>query len=146
MIMKRILILIAALTAFATLSIADDRPATFSQLPPAAQSFISTNYPSDKVSFVTMDDDLIRPDYQVVLASGVKLDFSHDGKLEKIETRNGEIPSDMIPVQIVEFVKAHYPDARIVEYEVGRKTYEVKLSNRMELKFNKKFNIIEVDN
>ena len=45
MIMKRILILIAALTAFATLSIADDRPAKFSQIPPAAQSFIRTNYP-----------------------------------------------------------------------------------------------------
>lgn len=143
--MKRTVLLVATLTAFATLSIADDRPSAFNQLPPAAQSFISTNYPADKVSFVTKDDDLIRPDYQVVLASGVMMDFSHDGSLEKIEARTGEIPSGIIPVQIEEFVNAHYPDARIVEYEVGRKTYEVKLSNRMELKFNNRFNVIGFD-
>ena len=44
-----------------------------------------------------------------------------------------------------EYVKAYYPDATILQYEVGRKTYEVKLSNRMELKFNSRFNVIEVD-
>ena len=92
-----------------------------------------------------MDDDVIMPDYQVVMANGVMMQFEHNGRLEKIETRSGEIPAGIVPVQIVELVKAHYPDAKILQYEVGRKTYEVKLSNRMELKFNSRFNVIEVD-
>ena len=144
-IMKRMVIFIAVLTVFAVTSIADDRPATFAQLPQTAQAFINTNYPGEKVSFVTVDDDLIMPDYRVVMANGVMIQFEHNGKLEKIETRKGEIPAGVVPVQIVELVKAYYPDATILQYEVGRKTYEVKLSNRMELKFNSRFNVIEVD-
>lgn len=143
--MKRMVIFITALTVFAIASIADDRPATFAQLPQAAQTFINTNYPGEKVSFVTVDDDLIMPDYQVLMANGVMMQFEHSGRLEKIETRKGEIPAGIVPVQIVELVKAYYPDATILQYEVGRKTYEVKLSNRMELKFNSRFNVIEVD-
>ena len=46
----------------------------------------------------------------------------------------------------VEAVKGYYPDAKILEYEVGRRSYEVKLSNRIELKFNTRFNVIEIDN
>lgn len=143
--MKRIMIFIASLMAFSAMAQADERPVNFNQLPQAAQTFVNTNYPGEKVSFVTVDDDLIRPEYQVVMANGVMIEFDNGGRLEKIETRNGSIPSGIIPVQIVETVGMYYPDAKVIEYEVGRKTYEVKLSNRMELKFNSRFNIIEVD-
>lgn len=118
---------------------------TFNQLPAAAQTFISVNYPGEKVSFALVDDDFFRPDYSVVLANGTKIQFSNNGTLEKIETRKTDIPAGIVPVQIVEMVKAHYPDAKIYEYEIDRRTYEVKLSNRMELKFNSNFNVIEVD-
>ena len=46
---------------------------------------------------------------------------------------------------IKDYVKMHYPDAFFVEYEIGRKSYEVKLSNRLEIKFNRSFNVIEID-
>lgn len=143
--MKRIMILMASLMAFSAIARADDRPVTFNQLPKAAQTFINDNYSGEKISFVTVDDDFIRPEYQVVMANGVMLEFDNGGRLEKIESRNGDIPSGIIPVQIMEIVKGHYPDADVVEYEVGRKTYEVKLSNRMELKFNSHFNVVEID-
>ncbi len=122
-----------------------DKPVTFNQLPAAAQTFINVNYPGEKVSFALVDDDFIRPDYSVVLANGTKIQFENNGTLEKIESRKGDIPAGIIPVQIVEMVKAHYPDAQIYEYEIGRRTYEVTLSNRMELKFSSNFNVIEVD-
>lgn len=137
--------MVIVLTSLASLK-ADDRPVTFAQLPMAAQTFINANYPDDKVSFATVDDDVFRPDYQVALAGGVMIQFNHDGSLEKIETRSGNIPDGIIPVQIVEAVKGYYPDAKILEYEVGRRSYEVKLSNRIEIKFNTRFNVIEIDN
>lgn len=143
--MKRIIIMMALVMAAMTVVRADDRPVTYNQLPKAAQDFITAYYPNEKVSFATKDDDIVRPDYTVVLANGVKIEFRNDGSLNKIETRNGEVPAEIVPVQIIESVKAHYPDAVIREYEVGRKTYEVKLSNRMELKFNRAFHVIEID-
>lgn len=143
--MKRMIATLAVVLASLTIVRADDRPVTFAQLPQAAQAFINNNYSGDKVSFATVDDDFFRPDYQVVLVSGVRLQFENDGRLESIKTKNGNIPAGIIPVQIMDAVKVYYPDAKILEYEVGRRTYEVKLSNRLELKFDSRFNVIELD-
>lgn len=143
--MKRFLIVLTCVLGTMSLAKADDRPVTVDQLPQAARTFLNVNFPDDKISFATKDDDLIRPDYQVVLASGVMVKFNNAGDLEEIESRGKEIPDGIIPIQIVEMVKGHYPDVMITGYEVGRRTYEVKLSNRIELKLDKNFNVIEVD-
>ena len=143
--MKRFLILMACVLGTMSLAKADDRPVTVDQLPQAARTFLNVNFPDDKISFATKDDDLIRPDYQVVLASGVMVKFNNAGDLEEIESRGREIPDGIIPIQIVEMVKGHYPDVMITGYEVGRRTYEVKLSNRIELKLDRNFNVIEID-
>lgn len=145
MIMKRFLIVLTCVLGTMSLAKADDRPVTVDQLPQAARTFLNVNFPDDKISFATKDDDLIRPDYQVVLASGVMVKFNNAGELEEIESRGKEIPDGIIPIQIVEMVKGHYPDVMITGYEVGRRTYEVKLSNRIELKLDRNFNMIEID-
>ena len=143
--MKRFLIVLTCVLGTMSLAKADDRPVTVDQLPQAARTFLNVNFPDDKISFATKDDDLIRPDYQVVLASGVMVKFNNAGDLEEIESRGKEIPDGIIPIQIVEMVKGHYPDVMITGYEVGRRTYEVKLSNRIELKLDRNFNMIEID-
>ncbi len=142
--MKKIFAIAAIALASLQIIKADDRPVTFAQLPAAAQTFINTNYPDEKISYATVDDDLILPDYYVMLANGVKIQFEHNGSLEKIESRAG-VPEGLIPFQIKDYVKLHYPDAIFLGYEIGRKSYEVKLSNRLELKFNKNFILIEID-
>ena len=143
--MKRIFAILAVMTAFLSTVKADDRPVTYQQLPAAAQTFIAENYPADKISYATKDDDLILPEYTVVLVSGVKVTFNNDGSLEKIESKVDGVPAGLIPVQIREDVRHNYHDVAYVEYEVGRRTYEVKLSNGMELTFNSKFALIGID-
>ena len=143
--MKRMFITIAIVLASVTIAKADDRPVTFEQLPKAAQTFINTNFPKDKVSFATVDDDIIAPDYEVALVSGVMMLFRNDGSLESVKSRTGNIPAGIIPQQIINGVKGYYPDAMILEYDIDRLSYEVKLSNRMEIKFDRNFNIIEID-
>lgn len=144
-IMKRIFAVAAIALATLALAKADDRPITFDRLPAAVQTFISNNYPGEKISYATVDDDIIRPDYNVVLVNGVRLQFHNDGSLEKIESRTAGVPEGLIPAQIREYVKVHYPDAYFIEYEIGRKSHEVKLSNRLELKFNRNFALVEID-
>lgn len=145
MIMKRIVAIIAISMSFIMTAKADDRPVTFEKLPEAVRTFITQYFPDDKVSFATRDDDFIAPDYTVVLVSGVKLQFHNNGALESIDSRHADIPAGLIPVQVMDYVKTHYQNARVIEYEVGRKSYEVKLSNGMELKFNRNFNLIGID-
>ena len=139
--------IIAATLMLVALSsaVADDKPITFDKMPQAAQNFVKTNYPDVEVALTTVDDDIVNPEYKVALVNGVVIEFKNDGRLESIKTRTGNIPEGIIPVQIIEEVKRHYPESVITEYEVGRYSYEVKLSNRMELKFNSSFKLVEID-
>ena len=133
-----------SLAAFAAALSADDRPMAFEKLPVAAKEYIQTNFPGEKTTMVTKDDDLIFADYTVMLSNGVKLEFEHSGALTQISSPNG-IPAELVPVSIRNYVQTHYPDAGYLDFEIGKRTYEVKLTNRMELKFNNNFHIIEVD-
>lgn len=133
-----------SLAAFAAALSADDRPMAFEKLPVAAKEYIQTNFPGEKTTLVTKDDDLIFADYTVMLSNGIELEFEHSGALTQISSPNG-IPAELVPVSIRNYVQTHYPDAGYLEFEIGKRTYEVKLTNRMELKFNNSFHIIEVD-
>lgn len=144
--MKTKLLLAAfVLVVSAFFAAADDRPVSQTQLPPAAVAFINSNFPGEKISYAMVDDDFIRPDYKVVLSDGTKIQFDNAGRLEKVEAIKSGIPADVIPVQIRDYVKTHYPDTGFLEYEIDRRTYDVRLTNRLELKFNSNFNLVEVD-
>jgi hypothetical protein len=143
--MKKLILMIVSIAAFVLVAGAEDKPVTFNQLPDEARTFLDTNYQKVKLVLATKDDDFIRPEFNVVLENGVAIQFDNDGRLEKIASRSGDIPAAVIPKQITDIVKSHYPDAYIVEYEVDRKTYEVKLSNRIEITFDSSFRLVEID-
>ena len=138
------LFVMSLVTLFACESYGDDRPVDFNRLPAAAQAFVKNHYADVKVMYATKDDDIILPDHHVRLENGVQLQFANNGTLEKIEAKAG-VPDGVVPVQIVDYVKANYPTVLIVEYEVDRNSYEVKLSNRLDITFNSSFRVIEID-
>ncbi len=142
--MKKMMILMLGIFAFSVIMVGREKPVTPDQLPAAAKTYIKTNFAGDKVVLAIVDDDLIRPDYEVRLASGVELQFDNAGALEKVASRKG-ISADLIPQSIRDYVSALYPNAGYREYEISRRTYEVTLSNGMELKFNSSFQILEID-
>jgi hypothetical protein len=138
------MIIFAALFLSAAIVSADNRAIDASKLPAAAKAYMERNFPGEQILYATQEDDLFLPDYDVALANGVLLEFYNNGSLEKIACRTG-ISLDPIPVPIIEFVKVRYPDAFFVEYKVDKREFEVTLSNRMELKFNKNYNLIGID-
>ena len=142
--MKKILMMTVAVFFFAAIAAADDKPIGQDDLPVAARTFLNENFSGVQIIYASKDDDIILPDYNVTLSNGVFLEFYSDGAFEKIESKNG-VPVEMIPIQIVEFVKVRYPDAYFVEYEVTKRHYEVKLSNRLELMFSKSYNLMKID-
>ena len=143
--MKNIFATLFISLAFITLAKADDKPATYDQLPAAAKTFIAENYSADQISYITVDDDIILPDYTVMLQGGVKIEFENNGSLSKISSSQNGIPAEIIPMQIRDYVRRNYPDAAYVSYEIDRNSYEVTLSNRLELKFNSRFALVEID-
>ena len=143
--MKRVLLSIVAVMSFSLIGACQEKQMSFELLPVSAQKFIDQYFPSDEILVAVTDDDLVHPDVEVSLASGVHLEFDYKGNLKNVTSRT-PLPENVIPSGIRNYVSAHYPDAGYLEYEVERRTYEVKLTNRLELKFNSDFHVIEVDN
>lgn len=143
--MKNILTIVAIALAFSVTASADDRPVDYKKLPSAAKEFVKKYFPGDKVLSATKDDDFVKPEYSVYLSGGAKIDFEHNGDLEKIQMRGVPVPAEIVPVKIRTYVDSHYPALTIVEYEVGKADYEVKLSNGLELKFSRSFRLVDID-
>lgn len=145
--MKRIIfITIAILSLFAANVKADnDRVITREKLPAGAQRFISTYFTGSKISYVKEERDLFDRNYEVVFTDGSKVEFMRNGDWKDVDCRYAEVPSSIIPDPIKLYVSNNYPNEKVLQIDRDRKDYEVKLSNRLKLTFDKNYNIIEID-
>lgn len=116
-----------------------------SQLPVQAQQFIDKHFAGVEVSFAKEEREILGRSYEVRLANGAKLEFSSKGAWEEVDCRFGEVPAGIVPAEISKFIKESYPDAKVQKIEIDRNDYEVKLSNRLELKFDKEFRLVDID-
>ena len=124
----------------------DDRIIQPSELPGAAQTFIETHFSGTQFVVVTVDKELTETTYDVILNNGVKLEFDSKGVWKEVETPGSQVPSGIVPEQILAYVAEKYPDVKIVKINRDRRDYEVDLSNGIELKFDRNtFDIIGVD-
>lgn len=147
--MKKILLTLVsvfiAISSFASKD--DDRPIQMNQLPQAAQEFIKKNFSGVKVALAKMESDFFDKSYEVIFTNGNKVEFDRNGKWDKIECKYTEVPASAIPEFIKKYVSENYPDVKVwkIEYERKRGKYEVKLSNRWELKFDKNGTLLDID-
>ena len=141
--MKKSLLIIVAfvMTMCFTVKADNDRVITFEQLPAEAQTMLKS-YFADKVPLViTVDWD----DYTVIYQSGEKVEFDKKGNWKDIECKASAVPTALIPEQIKANVKKTFPAATIIKIDRDRRGYDVKLNNGMEIEFDKKFNVVDID-
>ena len=106
-------------------------------LPESAQQFLTTYFPKAKVGMVKTDKHFLKKtDYDVKLVDGTKIEFSNSGKWTSVDCKGREVPQDILPRAIRNYVKKNFPDVKIVKIEKTSKRYEVKLSDDVELSFN----------
>ena len=145
--MKKILITLAAIFSIGiSVAIADnDKVINKSQLPAPAQQFLNENFAGIEITYAKQEREIIFLSYEVRLADGTKIEFTSKGHWEQIECRFGEVPASVVPQAIKEYVDKNYPGVKVLMIEKDRNDYEVKLSNRLELKFDKDFNLYDID-
>ena len=146
--MKKILF---ALVAIFTLGISNaaadnDKLINKSELPVQAQQFIDAHFANVKLTYAKLERDFFERSYEVVLADGTKIEFASNGSWRDVDCRYEEVPAAIIPQEIKEYVNNNYPGEKILKIEHDRGYYELKLSNRYELTFNKDYKIVDIDN
>ena len=144
--MKKLVIMLVCMFAVHTMVMADnDKPIQVNQLPAKAQTFIKTYFKSQKVALAKQESELFYKSYDVVFTNGEKVEFDKAGEWTEVQCRQSEVPAQIVPEAIKNYVKTNYPDANILQIERDKKEYEVKLSNRWEIKFDSKMRVTDID-
>ena len=144
--MKRLLIAFALLFGIsASMKAEYDTSVTFQQLPAKAQSFIRQYFPERKIALSKKERELSGTTYDVIFSNGDKIEFFGNGDWKEIQCKTTLVPEALIPAPILDYVKTNYPEAGITEIECKKRGYEISLTNRLEIEFNKQFVVIDID-
>lgn len=147
-IVKRLLFVlgcISFLSVVTPVSADTQKPITVDQLPKESQSFIKQYFPNEKIALVSMEKDFLETTYKVIFSNSTKVEFRKDGEWKEVDCKFLSVPTGIIPDGIEKKVKDLYPTLNIVEVDKSKRDYEVKLSSGMELTFDLKNNLIEID-
>ena len=145
--MKKSVLFFAALVCMlmhSVSSFAGDRIIPAEQLPAAAKTFIQKTFPGQTVSYAKIDFDG-RKKYEVRLSNGTEVEFDKNGNWDKVDCNYSAVPASLVPTNIANYVKTHFAGAKVVKIDKERHGYDVELSNELELKFNKKGQLMNID-
>ena len=143
--MKKLVVLFVSMLVLATTASAgNNKPIQVSQLPQTAQQFIKKYFGDRKVAFAKEESDF-RKSYEIAFTTGDKIEFDRKGEWTDIDCKYSAVPAGIVPAQIVAYIAENYPDSQVVQIEKDSRSTEVKLDNRMEIKFDKQYRVIEMD-
>ena len=145
--MKKLVLVLVSMFALINATWADDdKPIKVTDMPQAAQAFIKQHFPNSSVALAKMEKDFFDRSYDVIFTDGNKVDFNRKGEWMEVDCRYTQVPEAIIPAPIKTYINDQYPDAKIIGIEKNdRGGYEAKISKGWELTFDKKFNVIDID-
>ena len=115
------------------------------QLPLTARNFIYRHFSKPKISFIKIESEFLSKKYEVMLTNRTKIEFDSNGEWEEVDCKHDTLPVTIVPAHIKQFVEAQYPGVTYRKIERDRGEVEVELSNRLSLIFNKKGQLIDID-
>lgn len=115
------------------------------QFPLVARNFINRHFTRPQISYIKIDSEFLSKKYEVVLSDRTKIEFNGDGEWEEVDGKRNNIPTTIIPAHIKQYVEANYPGVSFTKIERDRGEVEVELTNRLSLTFNKKGQLIDID-
>lgn len=145
--MKKIMLTAALLFAGITASLADnDRPITLEQLPAAAQTFLKTHFADLTLAYAVEAPKFVGSEYEVTYTDRTEVEFRPNGEWSSVERRYAAVPASIVPAQISAYVaKSSFSNQYIKKVERDAYTWEIELSNGIEIKFDREFHVIDID-
>lgn len=144
---RKMMIAIAGVLMLGTASVADAKSMDIKQFPAAAQQMIHDNFSGRKVAMSKSGTSMLFiKNYDVVFTNGDKVEFDHNGNWTEIQCNHSSVPAALVPQGIRDYVKRNYAGTSIKEIEKSGGKYEIKLSNGLDIKFDKYMEVVDIDN
>ena len=122
-----------------------DQLITFAQLPAAAQATVKQYFDEANIAFCTMDREWFGKEYKVQFNDGSDIKFEGDGSLHNVDCKFRAVPEALVPEVVRQQVAAQFPQAMIIEWGKDDRGWKAELNNKLELKFNSKYQMIGID-
>ncbi len=135
------LVLCASSAAYAD----NDKPISIDKLPVAAQEFIANNFSAEKVALAKVDNEILEVSYEVIFVSSIRIEFYRNGEWKEIDCEYSKVPESVIPDAIIAKISQMYPNRSVINIEKSKHGYELKLNNGIEMEFDKRYNLIDID-
>lgn len=145
--MKKLLIVCVCLFSVNAVCFADfHKPIEVNDLPSAARTTMRGFFPKEKVALVKSEIGFFEKSYDVIFTNGTKIEFDRSGEWKEISCKGGAtVPANLVPAPIAKYVNEHHQGAKVIGIEKDHGGYEVKLSNKTELEFNKNYRLTDID-
>ena len=112
---------------------------------PEINTFVDTYFPQASIRKVERDGNK----YEVELTDNTDIDFNLSFEWKKIDCDDsniyGSVPTELVPVQITDYVTANFPGKHIDSIEKKYNGWEIELSNGLEITFDSNFNVTGFD-
>lgn len=144
--MKKTFLTLFLMTTMFGAAYADGRekPTSVDKLPQAAQEFLSAHFKDLTVAYAVEEQKYTGKEYEVVYTDRTEIEFRSDGQWESVGRKYSPVPASIVPQPIQTFVSgSNYPGQFIRQIDRNAYTWEVELSNGLEIKFDNQFNVID---
>ena len=113
---------------------------------PEINTFVDIYFPQVSIRKVKRDGNK----YEVELTDNTEIDFNLSFEWKKIDCDDsnvyGSVPTELVPVQITDYVNANFPGKHIDSIEKKSNGYwEIELNNGLEVIFDSNFNFVGID-
>lgn len=145
--MKKIILMFTGLflLGVSTVRADHDRAVSVAQLPRAAQQFIQEYFAKEKIAYAKKERDFFEVTYEVIFTGSQKIEFYKNGDWKEVDCRYATLPAGIVPAPIMAKVRELYGDVAVLKIERDRREYEVKLANGLDLTFDRRYNLLDID-
>ena len=106
-------------------------------LPAPARSLVKNHFKGRMIVKAEKESNLNGVSYEVTLSNGDEIKFNCKGGWVEIDCKTDAVPVSVVPNAIAVYVKKNYHNVKINKIERGRLSYEVELSNGVDIHFDK---------
>ena len=143
------MVLPASSASFAGITVTlagNDRPITVDKLPAAAQNFLKSYFSDLTVAYAVEDPQFAGSEYEVTYTDRTEVEFDTKGEWTSVDRKYTAVPAAIVPKQITDYVaKSNFPNQEIRKIERNAYTWEIELTNGLEIKFDRNFRVIDID-
>ncbi len=139
-------LMLAVLLALSTVACKKDNTVlTIRDLPVSAQSLLHRHFKGNEIKSIKKESSFGIDTFEVQLTDGTELEFNSRTGWTEIDCKEQNLPTELLPAAILEYVNKNYPNAPVRKIERQKTGFEIELSNEVEIKFDKEFEVTDID-